>query len=164
MSVASPGRAPTARESVPARDLPREIWRQLRTEGHITKELDDAEADRLHPAKRDRPVTEVDPGIYAMEWKEPQSLRGLAIKEIDGAVAYLKAQAYVIPKKIGVIGFCMGGGLALHTTLLTMLMLARWPRFTVADRPQQRNLLIRRPPFSTSLASATPVFWRRFGS
>lgn len=42
--------------------------------------------------------------------------RGRAMKEIDGAVAYLKSQAYVGPKQIGVIGFCMGGGLALHTT------------------------------------------------
>jgi carboxymethylenebutenolidase len=40
--------------------------------------------------------------------------RGRAMKEIDGAVAYLKSQPYVTPKKIGVIGFCMGGGLALH--------------------------------------------------
>jgi carboxymethylenebutenolidase len=42
--------------------------------------------------------------------------RGRAMKEIDGAVTYLKAQTYVAPKKIGVIGFCMGGGLALHVT------------------------------------------------
>ena len=28
-------------------------------------------------------LTESDPGIYALEWKEAQSLRGLAIKEID---------------------------------------------------------------------------------
>ncbi len=41
--------------------------------------------------------------------------RGRAMKEIDGAVAYLKSQSYLTPKKIGVIGFCMGGGLALHT-------------------------------------------------
>ncbi len=41
--------------------------------------------------------------------------RGHALQEIMGAVAYLKAQPYVAPKKIGVVGFCMGGGLALHT-------------------------------------------------
>jgi carboxymethylenebutenolidase len=41
--------------------------------------------------------------------------RGRALKEIMGAVAYLKAQPYVVPKRIGVVGFCMGGGLALHT-------------------------------------------------
>lgn len=46
----------------------------------------------------------------AMEMDYPR-----AIKEIRGAVAYLKALDYVIPKKIGVTGFCMGGGLTLHT-------------------------------------------------
>ena len=36
-------------------------------------------------AERDRPLSEADPAIYAMQWAEPQSLRGLAINEIDGA-------------------------------------------------------------------------------
>jgi carboxymethylenebutenolidase len=40
--------------------------------------------------------------------------RERAQKEISGAVAWLKAQSYVVPKKIGLVGFCMGGGLALH--------------------------------------------------
>lgn len=35
-------------------------------------------------AHRDRPLTESDPGIYVLQWDEPVSLRGLAIKEIDG--------------------------------------------------------------------------------
>ncbi|MCX7420822.1 MAG: hypothetical protein NT013_14945 [Planctomycetia bacterium] len=35
-------------------------------------------------AQRDRPLTESDPGIFVMQWDEPVSLRGLAIKEIDG--------------------------------------------------------------------------------
>jgi hypothetical protein len=35
-------------------------------------------------AERDRPITESDPGLYAMLWDKPQRLRGLAIKEIDG--------------------------------------------------------------------------------
>src|SRR5579864_1436402 len=48
--------------------------------------------------------------------KEAMALdRPRAIKEIVGAVAYLASQPYVNPKKIGVIGFCMGGGLALHS-------------------------------------------------
>ena len=38
-----------------------------------------------------------------------------AVKEVIGAVTYLASQPYVSPKKIGVIGFCMGGGLALRT-------------------------------------------------
>jgi carboxymethylenebutenolidase len=40
--------------------------------------------------------------------------RQRAMKEVDGAVSYLKAQPDVNPKKIAVVGFCMGGGLALH--------------------------------------------------
>lgn len=44
----------------------------------------------------------------AMELDHPK-----ALVDIQGAVNYLNAQAFVQPKKIGVIGFCMGGGLAL---------------------------------------------------
>ncbi|HVO42392.1 MAG TPA: dienelactone hydrolase family protein, partial [Aggregatilineales bacterium] len=40
--------------------------------------------------------------------------RPRAVKEIDGAVSYLKAQPDVAPKGIAVVGFCMGGGLALE--------------------------------------------------
>lgn len=48
--------------------------------------------------------------------KEAMALdRPRAIKEISGALEYLRAQDYVSPKKIGVVGFCMGGGLALFT-------------------------------------------------
>ena len=35
-------------------------------------------------AQRTKPLSAKDPGIYAMEWKEPRKVRGLAIKEIDG--------------------------------------------------------------------------------
>lgn len=35
-------------------------------------------------AERSAPLTAEAPGIYVMEWKEPQSLQGLAIREIDG--------------------------------------------------------------------------------
>ena len=35
-------------------------------------------------AKRNRALSESDPGIYLMTWKQPQSLRGLAFKEVDG--------------------------------------------------------------------------------
>lgn len=52
---------------------------------------------------------------------EPDEARKLAMamdreraaKEIDGAIAYLRGLRYVEPKQVGVIGFCMGGGLAL---------------------------------------------------
>ncbi|HWE01621.1 MAG TPA: hypothetical protein VG326_04365 [Tepidisphaeraceae bacterium] len=36
-------------------------------------------------ARRDKPLSDVDPGIYELEWKTPQAFRGLAFKEIDGA-------------------------------------------------------------------------------
>lgn len=41
-------------------------------------------ADGTWDAKRTTPLIEADPGIYLLEWKEPQKLRGLAVKEIDG--------------------------------------------------------------------------------
>ncbi|MEP7287945.1 MAG: dienelactone hydrolase family protein [Chloroflexota bacterium] len=44
----------------------------------------------------------------SMELDRPRAMR-----EIGGAAAYLKAQPYVAPKTIGIIGFCMGGGIAL---------------------------------------------------
>lgn len=44
----------------------------------------EVDAERAWDAQRDRPLTESDPGIYVMEWEEPQALRGLAIREIDG--------------------------------------------------------------------------------
>jgi hypothetical protein len=42
-------------------------------------------ADGTWDAERTRPLTESDPGIYVLQWKTEQKLRGLAIKEIDGA-------------------------------------------------------------------------------
>ncbi len=40
--------------------------------------------DGVWAADRDRPITPIDPAIYAMVWDKPRELRGLAIKEIDG--------------------------------------------------------------------------------
>ena len=42
----------------------------------------------------------------AMELQFPE-----AIKDIQGAVNYLRAQPFVDPKPVGVVGFCMGGRL-----------------------------------------------------
>src|SRR5437868_3230915 len=39
--------------------------------------------------------------------------RARAMKDINGAVSFLKSQPYIMPKKIGITGFCMGGGLTL---------------------------------------------------
>ncbi|HMQ50811.1 MAG TPA: dienelactone hydrolase family protein [Anaerolineae bacterium] len=40
-----------------------------------------------------------------------------AVKEIGQAMQFLTAQDYVSGEKVGVVGFCMGGGLALQTAL-----------------------------------------------
>lgn len=58
-------------------------------------------------------------GLIAIEPDEARKKamdmdRGRALGEIDAAIDYLLAHEPVSPKKIGVIGFCMGGGLALH--------------------------------------------------
>ncbi len=42
-------------------------------------------ADGTWDAQRTRPLSEADPGIFALQWKTEQTLRGLAIKEIDAA-------------------------------------------------------------------------------
>jgi hypothetical protein len=41
--------------------------------------------DGTWDAQRTQALTEVDPAVYLLEWKAEQALRGLAIKEIDGA-------------------------------------------------------------------------------
>lgn len=40
-----------------------------------------------------------------------------AVKEIQQAIAYLQTQAYVSGEQVGVVGYCMGGGLVLQTAL-----------------------------------------------
>jgi len=40
--------------------------------------------DGVWDAARTKPVTSRDPGVYCMTWDKPQTLRGLAIKEVDG--------------------------------------------------------------------------------
>ena len=42
--------------------------------------------DGFWDARRSEPLTESNPGVYGLTWDEAQKLRGLAIKEIDGAV------------------------------------------------------------------------------
>ncbi|MFM8705036.1 MAG: hypothetical protein ACKOHG_14435, partial [Planctomycetia bacterium] len=42
-------------------------------------------------AKREKPLTSDNPGIYMMEWDAPQQVRGLAIKEIDGRFTEIDA-------------------------------------------------------------------------
>jgi carboxymethylenebutenolidase len=45
--------------------------------------------------------------------------RNRAVAEIVAAVQYLKAMDAVAPKKVGVVGWCMGGGLSLSTAAST---------------------------------------------
>ncbi len=42
--------------------------------------------DGTWDAARTEPISEAEPAIYEMEWKQEQTVRGLAIREIDGAV------------------------------------------------------------------------------
>jgi carboxymethylenebutenolidase len=51
--------------------------------------------------------------------------RPRAVSEIDAAVEALRADARVSPKQIGVVGFCMGGG-------LTLMVAARNPQVGAA--------------------------------
>ena len=46
--------------------------------GHVSK-------DGTWDAERDEPLTNGNPAIYSLQWPKPQSIRGLAINEIDGA-------------------------------------------------------------------------------
>lgn len=41
-----------------------------------------------------------------------------AVKEIQRGIAFLHEQKYVAGPKVGIVGFCMGGGLALRTDLV----------------------------------------------
>jgi carboxymethylenebutenolidase len=45
-------------------------------------------------------------------------VREQALADIQGAVDYLAGQAFVEPKQVGVMGFCMGGGLAMSLSWL----------------------------------------------
>ena len=42
--------------------------------------------DGTWDARRTEPLSESNPGIYAIQWKTEQAIRGLAIKEVDGAL------------------------------------------------------------------------------
>jgi carboxymethylenebutenolidase len=41
-----------------------------------------------------------------------------AVKEIQRALAFLREQSYMAGPKVGIVGFCMGGGLVLQTSLI----------------------------------------------
>lgn len=62
------------------------------------------EADGSWDAKRTAPITEADPGVYLMEWKAEQSLRGLAVKEIDGELTKVDVWAGPAGSRPSVMG------------------------------------------------------------
>ena len=49
------------------------------------------EADGSWDARRTKPVSEDDPGIFLMEWREPQSPRGIAIQQMHAKRALIEA-------------------------------------------------------------------------
>lgn len=62
-------------------------------------------------------------GVVATEPDEARKLvmeldMAEAVKEIQRAIAFLREQSYVAGPKVGIVGFCMGGGLVLRTTLV----------------------------------------------
>jgi carboxymethylenebutenolidase len=61
-------------------------------------------------------------GVVATEPDEARKLvmeldMAQAVKEIQRGIDFLQEQSYVVGPKVGVVGFCMGGGLALQTAL-----------------------------------------------
>ena len=79
----------------------RDVTRRLAAEGFVA----------LAPDMYDGKVT-TDPTVarQLMTSLDP----AVSLQKLNGAVEYLKANANVISDKIGVIGFCMGGFLALN--------------------------------------------------
>ncbi|MFM8634930.1 MAG: hypothetical protein ACKOEX_09000, partial [Planctomycetia bacterium] len=48
-------------------------------------------SDGVWVAKPKEPLSTAAPAIYALEWKTPQTMRGVAIKEVDGELAEIDA-------------------------------------------------------------------------
>jgi carboxymethylenebutenolidase len=60
-----------------------------------------------------------------------------AVVEIQQAIEFLLAQEYVSGEKVGVIGFCMGGGLALQTAVASDRVAAAIPFYGNLLSPEQ---------------------------
>ncbi|MFN2202384.1 MAG: dienelactone hydrolase family protein [Caldilineaceae bacterium] len=67
-----------------------------------------------------------------MELDQPE-----AVSEIDQAMAYLLDQDYVSSDKAGVVGFCMGGGLALQTAITSDRIGAAVPFYGTLLTPEE---------------------------
>lgn len=60
--------------------------------------------DGIWDAQRKAPLSESDPGIYLLEWKAEQPLRGLAIKEVDGDLTKIDVYTGPADKPIDLAG------------------------------------------------------------
>ena len=68
-----------------------------------------------------------------------------AAKDMAGAIDFLRAHDAVTSNGVGVIGFCMGGGLALWlATLATRRCRSPWCRTTASSRGRARSPTTRR--------------------
>ncbi len=70
--------------------------------GEATVRVNSGQVDRhgVWQAERREPLSRANPGIYLMEWPQPQTIRGLAIQEIDGQLTEI--DAYVGPATVSI--------------------------------------------------------------
>ena len=81
-------------------------------------------------------------GQFATEPDEARKLvmnmnREQALKDLTGAVKYLKSLPQVTPKKVGCIGFCMGGSLTLALAAATPDVAAAAPFYAGFQPPAE---------------------------
>jgi carboxymethylenebutenolidase len=81
-------------------------------------------------------------GSFATEPDEARKLvmnmnREQAIKDLLGSVAYLRSMPQVGPKKVGCIGFCMGGALTLALAVATPDVAAAAPFYAGMQPPAE---------------------------
>jgi carboxymethylenebutenolidase len=79
----------------------KDVTRRLAAEGFV------ALAPDMYDGKVTTDATEARQLLMSMD-------QAVALQKLNGAVEYLKSHAQVAPDRIGVIGFCMGGFLALN--------------------------------------------------
>ncbi len=82
-------------------------------------------------------------GEFATEPDEARKLamnmnREQAMKDLSGSVAYLKAIPGVAPKKLGCIGFCMGGSLTLALAVASPDIAAAAPFYAGMQPPAEQ--------------------------
>jgi hypothetical protein len=73
----------------------RRRFRNLSVDAEVRVSSGEVNAIGEWDAKREKSLTASDPGVYVQQWKQPQKVRGLAIKEIDGR--FTKIDVYTGP-------------------------------------------------------------------